>query len=55
MNQRDNIIMQTSEQQIRNKETNITVLTIVYYVHFLHVSIQVDHHQAIFVKFTTRY
>jgi hypothetical protein len=38
--------MQPSTQIIRNKQVNINVLTFVYYVHLLHVSIQLDHHQA---------
>jgi hypothetical protein len=48
------IIMQRSTQQIRNKYSSITVLIFVYYVYLLHVSIQLDHHQAIFMKCTTR-
>jgi hypothetical protein len=45
-------IIQPSTHQIRNKQSNITVLTFVYYVQLLHVSIQLDRHQAIFMKCT---
>jgi hypothetical protein len=45
------IIMQLSTQQIRNKYSSITVLIFVCYVYLLQVSIQLDHHQAIFIKY----
>jgi hypothetical protein len=38
-------IIQPSTEQIRNKQINI-IVSFVYYVHLLHVSIQLDHHQA---------
>jgi hypothetical protein len=49
------IIIQQQTKQIRNKLTNITVLIFVDYVHLLQVSIQLDHHQEMFMKCTTRY
>jgi hypothetical protein len=36
-------------------QTNITLSIFIYYVHLLHVSIQLDHHQKIFMKCTARY
>jgi hypothetical protein len=36
------------------KSTNFTVLKLVYYEHLLPVSIQLDHHQAVFMKCTIR-
>jgi hypothetical protein len=47
-----NTIIQPSTQQIRNKQINITVLIFVYYVHLLHISIQLDHQADIHKMYT---
>jgi hypothetical protein len=49
------VLLYDHQQQICNKQTNITLLIFVYYVYLLHVLIQLDHHEAIFMKCITRY
>jgi hypothetical protein len=46
-------ILQPSTQQILNKQIHITVL-ICLFVHLLHVSIQLDHHQVNIHEMYTR-
>jgi hypothetical protein len=42
------LIIELSTQEIRNRQTNITALTFVYYAHLLNVSIQLDHTELMF-------
>jgi hypothetical protein len=48
------VVLYYTAVNIRNKQINDYYINICLFVHFLHVSIQLDHHQANIYKMYTR-